>query len=212
MTAFKSEFSGGNGRLKEVAGFAYNDAGSGSLSATLLLDLGSAGFSLNGASALTSMALGTSSYATSNTVLPTKGYVDQAIAGASQAGDATYIDFTVASSAGFSVGQVVAIATTGEPVAAIANSATNSNAIGVVISKPNGTTVRVQVDGRVTTSTNLTGFATGDLTFVSDSTAGSMEAYTGLAANAYAVQVGIVASAAASGIIVLQPRIFGQVA
>jgi hypothetical protein len=209
MATFKSQFSLGNGRNKEVAAFQYDDSAN-ALSASVLLKMGAAGFSLDGQT-LTDIAIGGAGYL-SNTILPTKGYVDEAIAGVTPGipGDATYKDFTVTSSAGFTVGNVVALASSGEPVAADSTSLAGSNAIGVVIAKPNATTVRVQLDGEVALSSSLAAFANSDLVWVS-TTAGAVVAYGSIPAGEYAVQVGIVSDRTANKII-LQPRIFGQVA
>jgi hypothetical protein len=212
MPTFKSEFSLGNGKLKEVAAFQYDDTGSGALSASVLLKLGAAGFSLDGQT-LTDIAVGGAGYL-SNTILPTKGYVDQAVAGVTPGipGDATYVDFTVASSAGFASGQVVAMGTS-ELDQADANDAVLSNAVGVVIGQPNGTTVRVQVDGQATLyGQDLSAFDKGDLVWVSQATAGAVASYASLLSNDYATQVGIVSDDANPGKIILQQRVFGQVA
>lgn len=210
MAVYKSEFSLGNGSLKEVSAFQYDDSGAGKLSASVLLNLG-AGFEL-AAQSFTDVALGTGSYTSFNDVLPTKSYVLEQIAGVTPGipGDATFVDFVVASSAGYTSGQVVAIAASGEPVAADSSSASNSNAIGVVIAKPNATTVRVQVDGQAALSTNLSAFSAGDLLWVA-TTAGAVTSYAAIPSGEYAVQVGIV-SDVANDKIVLQPRVFGQVA
>jgi hypothetical protein len=210
MAVLKSEFSLGNGRLKGVSALQYDDAGSGKLSASVLLSLGSAGFSLD-SQTLTNVAIGGAGYL-SNTILPTKGYVDEAVASVTPGipGDATFIDFTVADSSGYVVGNVVAIATSGDPVAADSSSEVNSNAVGVVISKPSATVVRVQVDGQVVLSTSLAAFTNGDIVWVA-STAGAVTTYASIPSGEYAVQAGIVSDAAANKI-VLQPRIFGQTA
>jgi hypothetical protein len=213
--AYKSEFSLGNGRMKEVAGLQYDDTTGGSefLSASVLLKMG-AGFQLDGAT-LTDVALGGAGYL-SNTIIPTKGYVDEAIAGVTPGipGDATFKDFSVAETSSFAVGSVVALDTAGL-VLADADSEVASNAIGVVLSRsaPSGAgTVRVQLDGEVAVSTSLNTFTKGALVWVSP-VAGALVAYTGLSTGDYAVQVGIVSDNAASpdGKIVLQPRIFGLV-
>lgn len=213
MTAFKSEFSLGNGRLKEVAGLQYDDAAGGKLSASVLLALGAAGFSLDGAT-ITGIAQGSAPYTSFNDALATQSYVLEQVAGVTPGipGDATYIDFAGLTLASYASGNVVAINSTGL-VLSDADSEADSNAIGVVVQKigagPTGT-VRVQVDGQVALSTDLTAFANGDLVWVSP-TAGAVGTYAGLASGDYAVQVGIV-SDKDNDKIVLQPRVFGQVA
>jgi hypothetical protein len=206
MATYKSEFSLGTaGRLKEVAGFQYNDAGSGALSASVLLRLG-AGFDLAGTT-LSAVALGTGGYAADNGSLATQGYVDQAVAGVVPGipGDATYIDFPVASGATFTAGSVVALNGVREDEA-------TSNVVGVFLSKPTAILARVQVDGQVAVSTDLSAFAKGDLVWASP-TAGAVGTYAALASGDYATQVGIVSdtSAAPNSKIILQQRIFGLV-
>lgn len=206
MATYKSEFSLGDGRLKTVSAFQYDDV-AGSLSASVLLKLG-AGLRLD-STTLSAVALGTGGYAAENGAIATQGYVDQAVAGVTPGvpGDATYIDFTGLTSSSYLSGQVVAIGSAGL-IQADSNSAVNSNAIGVVIAKPDSSTVRVQTDGQVQVRTDLAAFNNGDLVWVA-STAGDVVRYSGIVAGEYAVQVGIISDKTTDKI-VLQPRIFGQ--
>jgi hypothetical protein len=212
MATYKSEFSAGNGRLKEVSGLQYNDAAGGSLETSVLLAIGTPGFSLDGTT-LSAVALGTGGYAGENGALATQGYVDQAVAGVTPGipGDATYIDFPVASGVTFTAGSVLAMTTAGLAQATSA-SEDGSNAIGVFLSKPNTTTARVQVDGSVSVKTTIPAGSVGKLAWVD--TAGNItNGYNFIPANGYATQLGIISVIGASGTnrVVLQPRIFGQV-
>ena len=210
MAILKSEFSLGNGRLKEISGLSYNTSNQVlATSAGVLLAMGSAGFSLDGQT-LTDIAIGGVGYL-SNTILTTKGYVDQAVAGVTPGipGDATFLDIAVPSAATFIAGNLLAFNASGVLALADANVEESSNLIGAFLSKPTPTTARVQVDGEVALSTDLAAFTNGDLVWVA-ATAGAATSYGALLSGEYATQVGIVSN---SGLdkVVLQQRIFGQV-
>lgn len=214
MAILNSEFSLGNGRLKEVAGLQYDDV-SGTLStgASNLLALGAAGFSL-ASNTLVDVALGTGSYTSFNDVIATQSYVLEQVAGVTPGipGDATYKDFSVAETSSFVAGSVVAITSAGLALAD-STSASGSNAIGVAISRSvtsGAGTVRVQLDGEAVISSDLAAYASGDLVWVA-STAGAVTSYTAIPSGEYAVQVGIV-SDVANDKVIIQPRIFGQTA
>lgn len=214
MAILKSEFSQGNGRLREIDALTYDTSAQVlSIASGINLAIGNGGFSLNGASAITSVAVGTGSYSSLNDVMVTQGYVDEAVAGVVPGipGDATYNDYAVASAVSFTAGSVMAFSPTSGLVLADANAAEiqRSNVVGVFLSKPNATTARVQKDGDVAVATSLAAFSRGDLVWLSD-TAGAVTSYTALPSGANATQVGIVASAA-SNIVSLQARIFGEV-
>ncbi len=215
MAILKSEFSLGNGRLKEVAGLTYNTSTNVLLtSAGVLLDLGSAGFSISGHTFLGAAITANASFSAGNIDVASKGYVDAAIDGITPGipGDATYLD--IASTSGFvgglTSGNLLAFNASGILALADANGEESSNLIGAFIgagTAPN--LARVQVDGEVALSTSLTPFTNGDLVWVAE-TAGAVTSYAALPAGAYATQVGIVSNDAANKV-VLQQRIFGQV-
>jgi hypothetical protein len=211
-TAYKSEFSAGNGKLKEVAGLQFIDDTTDRLSASVLMNFG-AGFELAGTS-LTSVALATGAHTSGNSYLPTKGYVDEAIAAIPVPvdGDPTTVTFSVAAVEGFAAGNLVAIGAgaTGL-VLADKTSEGDSNLIGAVKTTSGGTgagTVTVQVDGEIAVA-SLAAYANGDLVFVG--AAGGVSNYASIGGGNHAVQAGIISNKGANKII-LQQRIFGLVA
>jgi hypothetical protein len=210
-TSYKSEFSRGNGSLIESSALQVSISNNValSLSAAVPFTFGSDIVFAN--NSFNDVALGTGGYVSANDVLPTKGYVDEAIAGITPGipGDATYVDIAVPSAATFAVGDVLAFNASGVLALADANGEESSNALGVFLSKPSATAARVQVDGEVLVSTDLAGFTNGDLLFVAAS-AGAVTSYASLLSGEYATQVGIVSNKNDDKII-LQQRIFGQV-
>ena len=216
MGILKSEFSLGNGRLREIDALTVTTNSAGvalSLSTNVLLALGSAGFSLS-SNTYDAVALGTGAYVSANDVLPTKGYVDEAIAGITPGipGDATYLDIASTSGfvAGLTSGNLLAFNASGTLALADANDEALSTVIGAFIGAgASASQARVQVDGEVALSTALAAFTNGDLVWVAE-TAGAVTSYTALPSGAYATQVGIV-SDKANDKVVLQQRIFGQV-
>jgi hypothetical protein len=215
MPIYKSEFSQGNGRLVEVGALTFDTSANVLATASNVeFAFGAAGFSLNGASALTSMALGTGGFASANDVLPTKGYVDEAIDAIVPGipGDATYVDIASTSAfvAGLTSGNLLAFNSSGVLALADANDEALSTVIGAFIGAGAlASEARVQVDGEVILSTDLNAFTNGDLVWVA-ATAGAATSYASLLSGEYATQVGIV-SDKANDKVVLQQRIFGQV-
>ncbi len=123
--------------------------------------------------------------------------------GATVSIDGTVMVFT--GSAGFSVGNVVALS--GTLVKADYSDNMKSNAIGVV-SEVNGTTVTVKLAGEETvTSGSLITFV-GTPAYVGPS--GSVVQYGSIPSGKFATQIGYVSPN--SGKIVIQPRVFGQLA
>jgi hypothetical protein len=199
MAILKSEFSLGNGRLKEVAGLTYDDSTAAlATGASSILALGAA-------------TTANASFIAGNDKLASKGYVDAAIDAVVPGipGDATFLDIAVPSAATFTAGNLVAFNASGVLALADANGEASSNLIGAFLEKPTPTTARVQVDGEVVLSTDLAAFTNGDLLFVA-AAAGAATSYGALLSGEYATQVGIV-SKVGDDKVVLQQRIFGQV-
>lgn len=215
MAILKSLFNNGAGKTASETALQYNTATKTlSTAASSLLALGSAGFSL-ASNTFTGTALATSvsAYIGLNDNLASQGYVDEQINALTPSipGDATFIDFPVASGyVALTAGTVVAVGASG-PVPADSASDSASNAIGVFLSKPNATTARVQVDGEVALATDLAAYANGALVWVDSSGSGTVTSYTAIPSGEYATQVGIVTNYSADKI-VLQQRIFGQTA
>ena len=219
MATYSSEFSLGNGRLREFDALTVTTNASNiatSLSTNVLLAIGGSGFSLSG-NTFDAVALGTGSYISANDYLPTKGYVDEAIAGVTPGipGDATYVDLASTSAfvAGLTSGNLLAYSASGVLALADADDEALSTVIGAFIGQ-GGTAAeaRVQVDGEVTlTGQDLTSYTKGALVWVSP-TAGAVTSYGALLSGDYATQVGIVSDDANPGKIILQQRVFGQVA
>ena len=215
MPILKSLFNNGAGKTASETAFQFNTSNGVLLTgASNLLALGAAGFSLSGHTFLSPALASASAYIALNDEVASRGYVDQAVAGVTPGipGDATYIDFAVASAVSFTAGDIMALSPTSGLVLADANDAEveRSNAIGVFLLKPTTTTARVQVDGQVEVG-DLSAYDKGDLVWVS-ATAGELTSYPALPSGAYATQVGIVSDDANPGKILLQPRIFGEVA
>jgi hypothetical protein len=210
MAILKSEFSLGNGRLKEIDALSFNTSSNVlSTGASNLLAFGAAGFSLSAHTFLSPAIATASAYIAGNDKIASKGYVDEAIAAVGPAGDPTLKVFAVAELANFALKDLVAIGASGL-IRADKGDEKNSNVIGAVIALSGASgsgNVTVQLDGEVAVG-DLAAFASGDLVWVG--AAGGVTTYAALSANDYAVQAGIV-SDVASDKIVLQPRIFGQV-
>jgi hypothetical protein len=136
----------------------------------------------------------------------TKNYVD------ANAGLATY---TVTSSAGFAIGDIVSLSdSTNELILAAHTSETASNAIGIVVSIPSGTTVQVAFIGNrtVNTALNTPTFEVGQPVFLG--TAGALVAYSSLGSGDWATQVGFISATGNAGVakVSLQIRGFGELA
>ena len=210
MAVFNSEFSAGNGRLREFGALTVTTNASNiasSISANVLLAIGATGFSLDGQT-LTDVIGGGAGYL-SNTILPTKGYVDEAVAGVASP---TKVTFSVPALSAFSIGNLVAMTSAGVALSQ-KNNEKASNVFGVVVAPKAASgsgTLTVQLDGEVTVASanDLSAFAKGDLVWGGAS--GTVTTYAALTTNDYAVQVGIV-SDVANDKLILQPRIFGQV-
>lgn len=224
MASIKSVFSGGQGKLKEIAGLQYNDAGSGSLDVTVAISstAGITGTSLSAgvglidggslnigsaASAATSFAVAATPAGGGDTALATAGYVDAQMAVI--ASGVSLQDFTVAATTNLAAGQVVCLGGgTNAPLARADKDADlTSNAIGV-IKVINGLVVTVQLDAEIAVS-SLAGFSVGDPVFVGDD--GAVVAYSSLASGDFATQVGYV-SDVASNKIIIQCKTFGELA
>lgn len=115
--------------------------------------------------------------------------------------DASTMTFTAA---GFSAGDVVALS--GSLVKADYSDSMKSNAFGVV-SAVSGNTVTVRVFGEVTTNGASNYADIGTLVYVGAN--GAVTNYAGVGSGKYLTQIGIISS---SGKIIIQPRIFGQLA
>jgi hypothetical protein len=225
MASIKSVFSSGAGKLKEIAGLQYNDAGSGSLDVTVaisstagvtatglsagvgLIDGGSLNIG-SAASAATSFAVAATPAGGGDTALATAGYVDAQVSVI--ASGVSLQDFTVAATTNLAAGQVVCLGSgTNAPLARADKDADlTSNAIGV-IKAINGLVVTVQLDAEAVVSTDLAGKSVGDPMFVGDD--GAIVAYSGLGSGDFATQVGYVSDVAADKI-VIQIKAFGELA
>lgn len=215
MANIPSLFSGGQGKSKELAALGYDATGSNEGGAQIEVVSGnvllaSGGFRLAQAGQkVTAIAVAaTSSSTADDTYLASAGYVDAQVAAVASPTKVTFA-VTSAAASGLVAGAVVAMGSS-ELILADADADGSSNAFGVVASVPNDTTVVVQVDGEIALSTDLSGFANGDLVWVS-ATGGAVGTYAALAGGDFATQVGIVTDAAADKI-VLQCRAFGEVA
>lgn len=223
MASIKSVFSGGQGKLKEIAGLQYNDAGSGSLDVTVAISStssisadslaatnGITGAELNiGAAALAAdgFAISTDAAGGGDSKLATAGYVDAQMSVI--ASGVSLQDFTVAATTNLAAGQVVCLGSgTNAPLARADKDADlTSNAIGVIKSI-NGLVVTVQLDAEIAVS-SLAGFSVGDPVFVG--AVGAVVAYSSLGSGDFATQVGYV-SDVASNKIVIQCKTFGELA
>jgi hypothetical protein len=224
MASIKSIFSAGAGKVKEIAGLAYNDAAGGSLDVTLPISSTSTltatglsagaglidGASLNigsAASAATAFAVAATPAGAGDTSLATAGYVDAQVAVI--ASGVSLQDFTVAATTNLAAGQVVCLgAGTNAPLARADKDADlTSNAIGV-IKAINGLVVTVQLDAEIAVS-DLSGRAVGDPMFVGD--AGAVVPYSGLGAGDFATQVGYVSDVANDKIVIVL-KTFGELA
>lgn len=218
----------GSGKSKEAKDLISYDSDNSKIVIELATDIGATGLLTNikggltvdevalldgglklasGDTALESISTG----AADNDKLPTQGYVDDAVANATAAGTITFLNLTVASASGLSVGQIVGLGSGANAPLVIADAGTEATAMAVgVIKEIDGLNIKVQVDGEAQLAAGtLSGFSVGDLVFVGAS--GAAAAYGDLASEDWAGQVGIVTDAAGAKI-VMQPRIVGQVA
>jgi hypothetical protein len=223
MASIKSVLSAGAGKVKEIAGLQYNDAGSGSLDVTVAIsstaaisgtDLTASGLvtgaTLNvGAAALAAdgFAISTDAAGGGDSKLATAGYVDAQVSVI--ASGVSLQKFTVAATTNLAVGQAVCLGSgTNAPLARADKDADlTSNAIGVIKSI-NGLVVTVQLDAEIAVS-DLSALALGEAVFVGD--AGAVVAYSALAAGDFATQVGYVSDVGADKIII-QCKTFGELA
>lgn len=225
MASIKSVFSSGAGKLKEIAGLQYNDAGSGSLDVTVDISSSAAiaaaslsagvglveGGSLNiGGAALAAdgFAISSSAAGAGDSKLATAGYVDAQVSVI--ASGVSLQKFTVAATTNLAVGQVVCLGSgTNAPLARADKDADlTSNAIGV-IQLIDGLDVTVQLDAEIAVSSDLAGLSVGDPVFVG--ALGAVVAYSSLGSGDFATQVGYVSDVAADKIII-QCKTFGELA
>lgn len=224
MASIKSVFSGGAGKLKEIAGLQYNDAGSGSLDVTVALsstaqitatglsagaglidgatlNIGSAALAADG------FAISTDAAGGGDSKLATAGYVDAQVSVI--ASGVSLQDFTVAATTNLAAGQVVCLGSgTNAPLARADKDADlTSNAIGVIKSI-NGLVVTVQLDAEVAVS-DLSGMSVGEPVFVGAN--GAVVAYADLGSGDFATQVGYVSDVAADKIVIVL-KTFGELA
>ena len=225
MAVIKSVFSGGAGKLKEIAGLQYNDAGSGSLDVSVAIS-SSAGITATGlsagaglidgaslnigsaASAATSFAVAATPAGAGDTALATAGYVDAQVSVI--ASGVSLQKFTVAATTNLAVGQAVCLGSgTNAPLARADKDADlTSNAIGI-IQLIDGLEVTVQLDAEIAVSSDLAAFSVGDPVFVG--AVGAVVAYSSLGSGDFATQVGYVSDVAADKIII-QCKTFGELA
>jgi len=225
MASIKSVFSGGAGKLKEIAGLQYNDAGAGSLDVSIEISSSAQitatglsagaglidGATLNIGSAATAadgFAISTDPAGGGDSKLATAGYVDAQMAVI--ASGVSLQDFTVAATTSLAAGQVVCLGGgTNAPLARADKDADlTSNAIGVIKSI-NGLVVTVQLDAEIAVSSDLAAFSVGDPVFVG--ALGAVVAYSALGSGDFATQVGYVSDVAADKIII-QCKTFGELA
>jgi len=225
MAVIKSVFSGGAGKLKEIAGLQYNDAGSGSLDVSVAIS-SSAGITATGLSAgaglidgaslnigsaavaATSFAVAATAAGGGDTALATAGYVDAQVSVI--ASGVSLQKFTVAATTNLAVGQAVCLGSgTNAPLARADKDADlTSNAIGI-IQLIDGLEVTVQLDAEIAVSSDLAAFSVGDPVFVG--AVGAVVAYSSLGSGDFATQVGYVSDVAADKIII-QCKTFGELA
>ena len=225
MASIKSVFSSGAGKLKEIAGLQYNDAGSGSLDVTVAIS-STAGITATGLSAgaglidgaslnigsaavaATSFAVAATAAGGGDTALATAGYVDAQVSVI--ASGVSLQKFTVAATTNLAVGQAVCLGSgTNAPLARADKDADlTSNAIGI-IQLIDGLEVTVQLDAEIAVSSDLAAFSVGDPVFVG--AVGAVVAYSALGSGDFATQVGYVSDVAADKIII-QCKTFGELA
>ena len=225
MASIKSVFSSGAGKLKEIAGLQYNDAGSGSLDVTVAIS-STAGITATGLSAgaglidgaslnigsaavaATSFAVAATAAGGGDTALATAGYVDAQVSVI--ASGVSLQKFTVAATTNLAVGQAVCLGSgTNAPLARADKDADlTSNAIGI-IQLIDGLDVTVQLDAEIAVSSDLAAFSVGDPVFVG--AVGAVVAYSSLGSGDFATQVGYVSDVAADKIII-QCKTFGELA
>ena len=225
MASIKSVFSSGAGKLKEIAGLQYNDAGSGSLDVTVAIS-STAGITATGLSAgaglidgaslnigsaavaATSFAVAATAAGGGDTALATAGYVDAQVSVI--ASGVSLQKFTVAATTNLAVGQAVCLGGgTNAPLARADKDADlTSNAIGI-IQLIDDLEVTVQLDAEIAVSSDLAAFSVGDPVFVG--AVGAVVAYSSLGSGDFATQVGYVSDVAADKIII-QCKTFGELA
>jgi hypothetical protein len=228
MASFKSVFSAGAGKVKEITGLQYNDAAGGSLDVTLPISSNSTisgsaltasglvtGATLNiGAAELaaTSFAVTATSAGGGDTALATAGYVDAQVSVI--ASGVSLQAFTIPASGttitSADVGKVVCLAGGDNVPLALADKDSDlaSNAIGVIKSV-SGRIVTVQLDAEIAVPA-LGGLTTvGEPAFVGDS--GAILPYASLVPGDFATQVGYVSDVAGKKI-VLVLKTFGELA
>ena len=225
MASIKSVFSSGAGKLKEIAGLQYNDAGSGSLDVTVAISSDSSitgsslsagvglidGGSLNIGSAAVAadgFAVAATPAGEGDSKLATAGYVDAQVSVI--ASGVSLQKFTVAATTNLAVGQAVCLGGgTNAPLARADKDADlTSNAIGI-IQLIDDLEVTVQLDAEIAVSSDLAGLSVGDAVFVG--AVGAVVAYSSLASGDFATQVGYVSNVAADKI-VIQCKTFGELA
>lgn len=227
MASIKSVFSAGQGKVKEIAGLQYNDAGSLDVTLPISSNTSIAGASLSAgvglidggslniggaASAATSFAVTATPAGGGDTALATAGYVDAQVSVISSG--VSLQNFTIPASGttitSADVGKVVCLDGGADAPLALADKDSNllSNAIGVIKSV-SGRTVTVQLDAEIAVP-SLGGLTTvGEPAFVGD--AGAILPYASLATGDFATQVGYVSDVAGKKI-VLVIKSFGELA
>ena len=224
MASIKSVFSSGAGKLKEIAGLQYNDAGSGSLDVTVAISSDSSitgsslsagvglidGGSLNIGSAAVAadgFAVAATPAGEGDSKLATAGYVDAQVSVI--ASGVSLQTFTVADETGLAVGNVVALGSGPNAPLLLADKDADlaSNAIGVIKTIV-GTAVTVQLDAEIAVS-DLAGRSVGEPMFVGD--AGAVVPYSSLASGDFATQVGYVSDVAGDKIVIVL-KTFGELA
>jgi len=223
MASFKSVFSAGAGKVKEITGLQYNDAGSLDVTLPISSDSSITGSSLSagiglidggslniGAAdvAATSFAVAATPAGGGDTALATAGYVDAQVSVI--ASGVSLQKFTVAATTNLAVGQAVCLASgTNAPLArADKDSDLASNAIGI-IQLIDGLEVTVQLDAEIAVSSDLAGLSVGDPMFVGAT--GAVVPYSSLQPGDFATQVGYVSDVAGDKIVIVL-KTFGELA
>ena len=222
MASIKSVFSAGAGKVKEIAGLQYNDAGSLDVTLPISSDSSITGSSLSAgvglidggslnigsaAVAADGFAVAATSAGEGDSKLATAGYVDAQVAVISSG--VSLQDFTVSSISGLAAGNVVALGSGTNAPLLLADKDANltSNAIGVIKSI-NGLVVTVQLDAEIAVS-SLAGMSVGEPVFVGDS--GAVVSYAGIDPGDFVTQVGYVSNVAANKIVIVL-KTFGELA
>jgi hypothetical protein len=216
-------FSAGAGKVKEITGLQYNDAGSLDVTLPISSDSSITGSSLSagiglidggslniGAAdvAATSFAVAATPAGGGDTALATAGYVDAQVSVI--ASGVSLQKFTVAATTNLAVGQAVCLASgTNAPLArADKDSDLASNAIGI-IQLIDGLEVTVQLDAEIAVSSDLAGLSVGDPMFVGAT--GAVVPYSSLQPGDFATQVGYVSDVAGDKIVIVL-KTFGELA